>query len=83
MHAECNMELFRGEEGEKMLMPPKPNLLWLNIIHLSVTARVHLSVFNINILSVGQNRKYAFLGFSRHFNILGFNTLKVPLSPFF
>lgn len=78
MHAECNMELFRGEEGEKMLMLPKPNFLWLNIIHLLVTARVHLSVFNINILSVGQNRKYVSLGFSRLLNILGFNTLKLP-----
>lgn len=57
MHAECNMELFRGEEGEKMLMLPKPSLLWLKIIHLLVTARVHLSIFNINILSVGQNKE--------------------------
>lgn len=61
-----------------MLMLPKPNLLWLKIIHLLVTGRVHLSVLNINILSVGQNRKCVLLGFSHLLNILGFNTLKLP-----
>lgn len=41
------MELFRGEGREKMLKLQKPNLLWLKIINLLVTGRVHLSVGNM------------------------------------